>query len=87
MESLLPWIVSLASGGAGGNVAGALLKEKNLGPLLNSILGGIGGLAGGQLLPQLIEGLQGGGTGQNAGLSALVGTILPVIVAFLKKKT
>ena len=86
MEALVPWLISLVSGGAGGNIVGALLKDKSLGPVLNSILGAAGGAIGGQLLPLILSELQGGGYGQNAGLSAIVGALLPLIVGLLKKK-
>jgi hypothetical protein len=46
MTSLL---VQLISGGVGGNLIGALLKQVNLGPVGNTIVGVIGGLLGGQL--------------------------------------
>ena len=64
----------------------SLAKEKSLGPMLNSILGAVGGGVGGQLLPMLMTGLQGGGMAQNAGLSAIVGAVLPFLVSMLKKK-
>ena len=80
-------LTSLVSGGVGGNIAGLAAKDKSLGPMLNSVLGALGGAAGGQLLPMIMTGLQGGGMAQNAGLSAVVGAALPLIVSFLKKKT
>jgi hypothetical protein len=54
--------------------------------MLNSVLGAVGGGIGGQLLPMVISALQGGGIAQNAGLSAVVGAVLPLIVSMLKKK-
>ncbi len=53
MESLLPLIVQLLSGAAGGNAAGAALKKLSLGTLGNSIVGILGGGIGGQLLGML----------------------------------
>jgi len=50
MESLLPIIIQLVSGAAGGNVAGALMKNLSLGTVGNSVAGIIGGGIGGQLL-------------------------------------
>jgi uncharacterized membrane protein YeaQ/YmgE (transglycosylase-associated protein family) len=79
-------LTSLASGAVGGNVAGAVSKERNLGPLLNTILGAVGGGVGGQFLPMLVTALQGGGMAQNAGLSAVVGAVLPLVVSMLRKK-
>lgn len=87
MEGALgSWLVSLISGVVGGNVAGFFNKSRSLGPALNTILGAVGGAAGGQLLPQVIEGFQGMGFGGNAGLSAVVGLLVPLIAGFFKKK-
>lgn len=87
---IISWIVSLIAGSAGGNVVGALLKNRSLGPVLNSVLGLVGGGLGGKLLPMLvpaISGLVGGGENLvgTGGLSAIVGALLPLIVSFLKK--
>lgn len=85
---LINWVVSALGGGVGGNIAGVLLRNKSLGPILNSILGAAGGALGGQLLPQLIpqllELLQGSGLAGNAGLSAVLGALLPIIGGLLK---
>jgi uncharacterized membrane protein YeaQ/YmgE (transglycosylase-associated protein family) len=88
---IISWIVSLIAGGAGGNVVGALLKNRNLGPMLNTVLGLVGGGLGGQVLPSLIPalgGLLGAGDAGFAGngiLSAIVGALLPLIVSYIKK--
>ncbi len=42
MEGLLPVIISLLSGAAGGNLAGSLMKNFNLGTLWNSVVGIVG---------------------------------------------
>jgi uncharacterized membrane protein YeaQ/YmgE (transglycosylase-associated protein family) len=49
----MPIIIQLISGGVGGNIAGALLKKFNLGPIGNTIAGILGGIGGGQLLGTL----------------------------------
>jgi len=54
-------IIQLASGAVGGNIAGAVLKQYNLGTLGNSIVGILGGGLGGQILGAI--GLGGGGSG------------------------
>lgn len=46
-------LISLASGVAGGNIAGTLLNEKNLGVLGNSVAGFFGGGIGGYILQAL----------------------------------
>jgi uncharacterized membrane protein YeaQ/YmgE (transglycosylase-associated protein family) len=87
-EQIISLLVSLIAGGAGGNIVGALLKNRNLGPMLNTVLGVGGGVVGGQvlpsLLPQLVSAL-GGGNVATGGLAAIVGALLPLIVSFLKK--
>lgn len=51
----LPLIVSLVSGGVGGNIAGAVIQKFNLGPVGNTIAGLVGGGVGGQLLNMPIK--------------------------------
>jgi uncharacterized membrane protein YeaQ/YmgE (transglycosylase-associated protein family) len=88
---IISWLISLIAGGAGGNIVGALLKNRSLGPVLNTVLGLVGGGVGGKLLPMLVPAIGSlvGGTDGNpigtGGLSALVGALLPLIVSFLKK--
>jgi uncharacterized membrane protein YeaQ/YmgE (transglycosylase-associated protein family) len=88
---IISWIVSLIAGSAGGNIVGTLLKNRNLGPMLNTVLGLVGGGLGGKVLPMLvpaIASLVGGGENNlvgTGGLSAIVGALLPLIVSFLKK--
>jgi uncharacterized membrane protein YeaQ/YmgE (transglycosylase-associated protein family) len=87
---IISWIVSLIAGGAGGNIVGALVKNRNLGPMLNTVLGVVGGGLGGKVLPLLVPAIGSlvGGTDNLAGtggLSALVGALLPLIVSFIKK--
>lgn len=76
-------LLQLVAGAAGGNIAGMLNKARNLGPLLNTILGAVGGAGGGQIL----SGMTGGSTVGTVGVSAVVGALLPIIAGFLKKKT
>ncbi|MFN4174767.1 MAG: hypothetical protein ACK4HV_06665 [Parachlamydiaceae bacterium] len=57
-------LVSLVSGLVGGNIAGALSRDKNFSTLANSIVGAIGGGAGAYILKAL--GFMGG--------AAMVGT-------------
>ena len=88
-SQIIGWLVSLIAGGAGGNIVGALLKNKGLSPLLNTVLGLAGG-AGGKLLPALVPAIGGllGGDGNlvgTGGLSALLGALLPLIVGMLRK--
>ena len=52
---------------------------------MNTILGVIGGVGGGQLLGAL-GGLQSLGQIGNIGASGIVGTLLPIIIGVLKNK-
>jgi len=45
MEMIVPLLVQLIAGGAGGNVIAQVVKKLNLGPVGNSVAGAIGGLA------------------------------------------
>jgi uncharacterized membrane protein YeaQ/YmgE (transglycosylase-associated protein family) len=93
MDNLLPLILQLVGGAAGGNLIAKLLKNLDLGPLGNTIIGLIGGFGGGQLagllgastggtdiIPMLVS-LLGGGVGGGA-LTATVG----LIKGFIAKK-
>ncbi len=86
MEEL---IISLISGAVGGNAAGAALKKTSLGPLLNSVVGAIGGAGGGQLIAML-----GGMGAEGMDVSAIIsqvagggvgGAILTAIVGMIRK--
>jgi len=50
---LINLLISLVSGAVGGNLTGAALPEKNLGPLINTIVGLLGGGAGEYILKAL----------------------------------
>lgn len=81
-------IIQLISGAVGGNAAAVLNKAKSLGPLLNTILGAVGGLGGGALLGGPLAGMMGGNaTAGNVTASGIVGLLLPLIGGMLKKKT
>lgn len=84
-------IIGLISGGVGGNIAGPAMKDKNLGPLINSITGIIGGGATNAIFQAL--GMFGGtqaiesGLGSilgNVGTSGVGGAILLIIVTLIK---
>ena len=46
MEIIVPILVQLIAGGAGGNVIAQIVKSLNLGPAGNTIVGAIGGVVG-----------------------------------------
>jgi uncharacterized membrane protein YeaQ/YmgE (transglycosylase-associated protein family) len=79
---LTPVHVQLIAGAVGGNVAGIANKAKTLGPIINTILGALGGLGGGQLAGNTI----GSGTATEVGASAVVGALVPLIVGMFKQK-
>ena len=88
MESLLPLIIQLVSGAAGGNLAGKLMSNLSLGTLLNSVVGILGGGIGAQILGALgmatasggmdiasiLGSVAGGGVGGGA-LMAIIGLV------------
>jgi len=78
-------LLQAVSGAVGGNIA-AVNKTRNLGPLLNTILGVVGGVGGGQLAGGTLGGLVGGGTLGTVSSSGVLGLLLPLIVSFFKKK-
>ena len=74
MEQL---IISLVSGAVGGNVAGGLLKNLNLGVLWNSVAGIVGGGIGGQLLGMLgAGGLADAAAGGGFDFGAIAGQVV-----------
>lgn len=80
-------LIQLLSGAAGGNIAGVINKARSLGPTLNTVLGALGGVAGGQALGASFTGVLGNATAGNVTASALVGLLLPLVGGLLKKKT
>ena len=70
-------IVQLISGGVGGNIAGSLLKQFDLGVVGNTIAGLIGGGVGAQIIGQFL-----GGGAEAAGAGGLdIGAIIGQIVS------
>ena len=87
-------IIQLVAGGVGGNVAGSLLKQYDLGTVGNTIAGVVGGGVGAQILGQFLGGgadIAGGGSldigsivGQVAS-GGVGGGVLMVIVGLIKQ--
>jgi uncharacterized membrane protein YeaQ/YmgE (transglycosylase-associated protein family) len=90
----MPIIIQLISGGVGGNIAGALLKKFNLGPIGNTIAGILGGIGGGQLLgmltgaaaaaPAATSGLDMTSILSSVGGGGIGGAVIMVIVGLVK---
>jgi len=59
MSLITSILVQAIAGALGGNAAGGILKNINLGPIGNSITGALGGGIGGHLLQALIPALAG----------------------------
>jgi uncharacterized membrane protein YeaQ/YmgE (transglycosylase-associated protein family) len=72
--NIVALIIQLVCGALGGNVAGSLLKNINLGPVGNSIAGILGGGLGGQLLNA--AGLFAGAQGGSLDLASIIGNIV-----------
>jgi uncharacterized membrane protein YeaQ/YmgE (transglycosylase-associated protein family) len=85
MNELVSLIITLISGAAGGNAAGSLLSEKNLGALANTIIGALGGTFGDYILKALgilasagvssAASATGAANGSEIDLGALIGSI------------
>jgi hypothetical protein len=73
-------IIQLLSGAAGGNIAGYLLKQFNLGPVRNTIAGVIGGGVGAQIIEALL-GAGGGAAGAAAPAGLDLGSIIGQIAS------
>jgi len=86
-------IVEAVSGAVGGNVAGAAMKEKSLGPVGNSLAGIVGGGIGGTILQAVMGSAAAGGGGMdmqsilsNVGGGGVGGAILMIIVGIIKNQ-
>ncbi len=71
--NIIALIIQLFCGALGGNAAGKLLKNIDLGPLGNSIAGILGGGVGGQILNAL--GMFAGAQGGSLDLASIIGNI------------
>ncbi len=71
--NIVALIIQLICGALGGNVAGKLFKNLDLGTLGNSIAGVVGGGLGGQILSAL--GMFGGAPGGALDLGSIIGSI------------
>src|SRR5882757_3594353 len=87
-------VTELIAGGVGGNIAGAVLKKFDLGPVGNTVAGLIGGVGGGQLLSMLVGGgaaaaAPSGGMDMssilsNVGGAGVGGAVLMAIIGLIK---
>lgn len=96
--SVMGIVTDLIAGGVGGNIAGAILKKFDLGPIGNTVAGLVGGVGGGQLLSMLMSGgaaaaassaATGGGMDMssilaNVGGAGVGGAVVMAIVGLIK---
>jgi hypothetical protein len=93
MDKLIPLIIQLIGGAAGGNIVGKLFKNLDLNAVIATITGILGGVGGTQLadllgvLKPIIDGIggSGGDVVANGGASAIGGALLTAIVGMIKK--
>ncbi len=85
-------IISLVSGAVGGNAAGKVLKNFDMGTLWNSVAGIVGGGLGGQIMTQL--GIDPGAATGGGDLGSIVsqiggggvgGAVLLVVAGYVKR--
>lgn len=92
---IISLIIQIISGVVGGNAAG--MSKQGMGPLLNSILGGVGGVVLGQILASFTgdQSLAHAGTAGTLDLPAIIssvvgggagGAVLTFIVGLIKNK-
>lgn len=81
MGNIIAIIIQLIAGAAGGNAAGAALKDKTLGTTGNSIAGAIGGV----ILAQIIQRMTGTVVAPDAAAAAAsgvdIGSIIKELIA------
>jgi uncharacterized membrane protein YeaQ/YmgE (transglycosylase-associated protein family) len=68
-------VTDLIAGGVGGNIAAAVLKKLDLGPVGNTIAGIVGGVGGGQLLSMLTSGGAAAASGGGMDMSSILGNV------------
>lgn len=73
--NIMALLIQLVCGAIGGNVAGGLLKQYNLGTVGNTIAGLVGGVGGAQLLGMLVPGLGAAAAGGGMDLGSIIGQI------------
>lgn len=83
MEGIVPLLINLAIGAAGGNLAGMALKAKSLGLLWNSVVGVVGGGLGFFVLGMI--GAGGSGLIMQIIAAFIGGALLLFIVSLIKK--
>jgi hypothetical protein len=94
--NLIALIIDLISGAVGGNIAGGMMKQYDLGTLGNSLAGIIGGGIGGQILTALVGSgaAAAGAAGGNLDIGSIIsgiagggvgGGLLMIIVGIIRQ--
>jgi hypothetical protein len=87
-------IIQLIAGGVGGNIAGAMMKQYNLGTIGNTIAGVVGGGVGAQIIGALFGAAASGGAAGGLDIGSIIGQIasggvgggvLMVIIGLIKQ--
>jgi hypothetical protein len=76
LETIIGLIIQLIAGAAGGNGAGAVLKDKSLGTTGNSIAGAIGGV----VLAQIVQRMTGVAVAPDAAAAVTSGLDIGTII-------
>lgn len=86
-------LVNLVSGGVGGNLSGAALKDKSLGVMGNTIAGAVGGVVGGYITQAVgilsslgLADMSIASLATKAGAAAVCGAILTALAGYVKSK-
>lgn len=91
IQQYMPWIIQAAAGAIGGNAIGALRGSSSLGPLLNTLLGAVGGVGAaygaeaGGFGAQLMDMLGHNANVANGVEGAIGGLVLPLVASFFKR--
>jgi len=82
MDELLPWLLSAGGGALGGNLIGLLGRLRRLAPMLKTLLGAVGGVAGFKLAEsvRLIPHM---GALEQAAVGAVAGALLTAVLGSL----
>jgi len=91
MEQYLPLIIHSTAGAVGGNLVGALRRNNSFGPLINTVLGALGGFGAAQGLEvgELSDGVRAlvvGNSHVAGGLSGLAGGFVLALIASCFKR-
>ena len=86
-------VIQLVAGIAGGNAAGVASKATTLGPVGNSVAGGVGGVILAQIVPMIMgntalasSGIDLASVAMNFGEGVVAGAATAVIIGFIKTK-